>query len=215
MPLQLGDKCKKGHVLAGDNVQQYMNRGRPHIRCALCNVPPKNPAKKRGDLCKHGHVIDGTNYGERMAFGKMQAFCLRCQREANRRAYAKKHRPQDSSRKERAALQAQQKAAEKADRLIEEGKDESALRYLQLTKRAERAAETLQKELGRQEPNCSENPGPYIDYPEGQEPSTIEAYLLCKDCPVLLECARFANAYRPAVGVWGGEVYIDGKTREK
>jgi len=215
MPIQIGDVCKKGHVIAGDNVQQYVNRGNPHIRCALCNVPPKNPVKKRGDLCKHGHVIDGNNYGERLSFGKVQAFCMACSRDAQKRAYDKKHRPQDTGKKERQALQAQQRAAEKADKLISEGKDESALKYLQLTKRAERAAETLQKKLGDDTPLCEDNPGPYIDYAEGEEPSAIEAYLMCKGCPVLLECARFATAYKPPVGVWGGEVYIDGKTRQK
>jgi hypothetical protein len=28
---------------------------------------------------------------------------------------------------------------------------------------------------------------------------------------MLVECARFANAYQPTVGIWGGEVWKDGK----
>jgi hypothetical protein len=215
MALQIGDICKKGHNLIGDNVQQYMNRGRPHIRCATCNQPPRNEPKKRGDNCKHGHVIDGINYGERLVFGKMQAFCRKCQRAAVRRSQAKRSEPKNVNRKERSDLQARQRAAEKADRLIEDGKDENALKYLLLTKRAERAIEPLQKELANKKPNCDENPGPYIDYAEEDTPSIVQAYLLCKGCPVLLECARFATAYKPPVGVWGGEVYIDGKTRDK
>jgi hypothetical protein len=122
---------------------------------------------------------------------------------------------QNETRKERQVLQARQRAAEKADKLIRDGKDQNALKYLLLTKRAERAAEPLQKKLGTERALCQDNPGPYIDYQEGQEPSAEEAYLMCKGCPALLECARFAIAYAPPVGVWGGEVYIDGKTQGK
>ena len=46
---------------------------------------------------------------------------------------------QGDTRKERQVLQARQRAAEKADKLIRDGKDENALKYLLLTKRAERA----------------------------------------------------------------------------
>jgi len=31
---------------------------------------------------------------------------------------------------------------------------------------------------------------------------------------MLVECARFANAYRPPVGVWGGQVWRNGKVVE-
>tara|TARA_R110000772_G_scaffold133179_1_gene241589 strand:- start:179 stop:559 length:381 start_codon:yes stop_codon:yes gene_type:complete len=122
---------------------------------------------------------------------------------------------QGDTRKERQVLQARQRAAEKADKLIRDGKDENALKYLLLTKRAERAVDPLQKKLADNKALCEDNPGPYIDYAEGQEPSADEAYRLCRGCPVLLECARFAIAYAPPVGVWGGEVYIDGKTQDK
>ena len=121
----------------------------------------------------------------------------------------------DETRKERQALQARQRAAEKADKLIKNGKDQNALKYLLLTKRAERAVGPLQKKLGSNKALCEDNPGPYIDYAEGKEPTAEEAYLLCKGCPVLLECARFATAYAPPIGVWGGEVYIDGKTQQQ
>jgi hypothetical protein len=37
---------------------------------------------------------------------------------------------------------------------------------------------------------------------------------LCEGCPLLVECGRFAAAYRPPLGVWAGEVWVDGKIRK-
>lgn len=106
-------------------------------------------------------------------------------------------------------------ASERADKMIRKGKPDNALNYLNLTKRAQRANEKLQKTLDQGQPNCHDNPGPYMDYPENHPPSPEQAYKLCKDCPVLADCARFASAYRPPMGVWGGEVYVDGKPLHK
>ena len=61
---------------------------------------------------------------------------------------------QGDTRKERQVLQARQRAAEKADKLIRDGKDENALKYLLLTKRAERAVDPLQKQTRLT--NCAE-----------------------------------------------------------
>ena len=106
-------------------------------------------------------------------------------------------------------------ASERADRMIRKGKPDNALNYLNLTKRAQRANEKLQQTLDNSSPNCHDNPGPYMDYPENRPPSAERAYELCKGCPVLADCARFASAYRPPMGVWGGEVYVDGKPVSK
>jgi hypothetical protein len=214
MPVRIGDKCKRGHSIEGDNVQHYTNQGKPHVRCKACNQPPKNPPKKRGDLCKQGHTIDGPNYGERVIFGKMQAFCRQCAKEAVRRYQEKKSgqgaiaKPTNKDKNEK---QAQRRAAERADEMIVAGKEENALNYLRLTKRAERASIALHKKMVSTEPNCIDSPEQWIDYDEDNPPSKLQAFLMCQDCPVLVECARFATAYKPAVGVWGGEVYKDGK----
>ena len=216
MPVQIGDVCKKGHRIEGDNVQHYTNQGRPHVRCATCNQPPKNKPRKRGDICKNGHVIDGDNFAEKMAFGKLQVVCRQCQRDAVKR-YAKNHVTKDgrtirtSSNREKNEKQAARRAAERADEMIVAGKEDNALNYLRLAKRAERASIALHKKMVNTEPNCIDNPGPYIDYAEDDPPTKLQAFLMCQDCPVLVECARFATAYRPAIGVWGGEVYSDGK----
>ena len=106
-------------------------------------------------------------------------------------------------------------ASERADRMIRNGKSDNALAYLNLTKRAQRANEKLQSGLDKDLPNCHNNPAPYMDYPENNPPSPAKAYKMCKGCPVLADCARFASAYRPPMGVWGGEVYVDGKPIHK
>jgi hypothetical protein len=112
---------------------------------------------------------------------------------------------------ERQEEKSHRKASERADAMIEKGKIDNALNYMRLGKRADRASGSLQKKLDSAEPNCAGNPGPYVDYPDDDIPTPTEAYVMCKGCPVLLECARFASAYKPTVGVWGGEVYVDGK----
>ena len=215
MAVQIGDTCKRGHKIEGDNVQHYTNQGRPHVRCAQCNQPPKNKARQRGDICKNGHVIDGQNYAERTQFGKVQVFCRQCSKESMRR-YSNKVRGEGAidngtGNRQKNERQAQRRAAERADELIQAGKDDAALNYLKLNKRAERASITLHKKMVSTEPNCAKNPGPYIDYDDDNLPTKLEAFLMCQDCPVMIECARFATAYKPAVGVWGGEVYRDGK----
>lgn len=208
MPVQQGDTCKRGHVIDGDNVQHYMNRGAAHIRCKLCNQPPRVKATVRGDKCPQGHVIDGHNYAEKKVGGRIAVYCRRCGRDANRRYLNK----QSGGRREsKDSLVNAQKAADRADELIKSGKDENALNYLRLTKRAERAAVALQNAMDKHGSNCKDNPGPYTDYDEDNPPSPIEAYHLCQGCPILLDCARFASAYAPPIGVWGGEVYLDGK----
>jgi|TARA_R110002153_G_scaffold58283_2_gene159887 hypothetical protein len=86
-----------------------------------------------------------------------------------------------------------------------------SLNYLKLSKRQQIAMEPLEVALDNKVPNCQDNPEEYIDYGEDDEPTPDKAYWMCKDCPMLIECARFANAYRPPIGVWGGEVWKEGK----
>jgi hypothetical protein len=99
--------------------------------------------------------------------------------------------------------------------MIGVGKEENALNYLKLNKRAERMSDVLQKAMTQNKAKCAAKPELWIDYEDGEEPTKNQAYVMCHDCPVLVECARFASAYRPAVGVWGGEVYSEGKLLHK
>lgn len=215
MAINVGDICKNGHVIDGDNVQWYKNRGQDRIRCAACNQPPKQVAKKPGDACRNGHVMDGENLGQRKrSDGELVYYCKECRRDQQRR-YNKtpsgmiaNSRPNNNPEKKRRAQQ--RRAADRADELILKGKEEKALNYLELNKRSERAARSLQSKMESDDPNCANNPGPYIDYDEENPPSKQHAYLMCNGCPMLAECARFATAYKPEIGVWGGEVYKGG-----
>jgi hypothetical protein len=219
MAIEIGDTCKHGHEISGDNIQYYVNQGKQRVRCAKCNQPPRhvNPAKKPGDICKNGHQIVGDNVGEKKTSAGISYFCKECRRNSVRiyskkkNVWSSKEQEQADRNKTKAQLQAARRAAERADDLITSGKEENALNYLKLTRRAERASDALQKAMLTRRAKCADNPGPWIDYDEENPPSKNRAYLMCVDCPVLVECARFASAHRPAIGVWGGEVYEQGK----
>lgn len=211
MAVQVGDQCKRGHLIDGDNIQYYKNRGVQHVRCKQCNQPPRQRSKKVGDECKHGHVLDGPNLGERTVNGRKQIYCKACHRQSVRKHSGYGPGIPSADQVERAEVKAYRKASDRADNLIENGKIDNALNYIRLGKRAERASAALHKKLDTQEPLCVDDPSAYVDYPEDDPPTAMEAYLMCQGCPVLLECARFATAYKPAVGVWGGEVYRNGR----
>jgi len=86
-----------------------------------------------------------------------------------------------------------------------------SLNYLKLSKRQQIAMAPLERALDNEVPNCQDKPGLFIDYDEDDEPTADNAYKMCRGCPMLVECARFANTYRPPVGVWGGQVWKEGK----
>lgn len=87
----------------------------------------------------------------------------------------------------------------------------SQLNYLRLTKRAQKAMIPLEEKYDEGRSICYAIPHEYVDYDEDNPPSKQEAYYMCKGCPMLVECGRFAAASKPYIGVWGGEVYHEGK----
>jgi hypothetical protein len=89
----------------------------------------------------------------------------------------------------------------------------NSLKYLKLGRRAGQASQALEEAFERARAKCYGDPARYMDYEEGCEPIAIDAYRLCEGCPLLAECGRFAAAYRPPMGVWAGEVWIDGKVK--
>jgi hypothetical protein len=105
----------------------------------------------------------------------------------------------------------EEKASRKADKLIAEGKDDKALSYLTLNARSNRANNALWKAYRANDPKCLNREDIYVDYKEEDTPTPEQAYRMCEGCPVLVECGRFANAYRPPVGVWAGQVWSDGE----
>ena len=235
MAIQIGDLCKNGHIIDGDNVQEYLNRGRPHVRCRVCNVTPV-PRKRVGDKCKNGHVIDGDNILVRKMRGTESISCKECQREASRRyrksdkfinnpkyvksaENAKKiQREIDAGMRGRAGVPfatMMRKAEEIDKRILKDPRNESiplALAQVDLDKRSKDALGALMGKYLDEQSKCYDNPGPYMDYEV--EPSVEQAYQLCKGCAMLVECGRFANANGPEQGVWGGEVWKSGRVKK-
>lgn len=220
MAIEIGDTCKKGHEVSGDNIQYYNNSGKRRVRCSKCNQPPFS-RKKPGDTCRYGHVIIGDNLMEKKNPGGISYACRECQNGGTRRYQAKKDADAEHLRDKRdrnqskSALHSARRAADKSDEMIGTGKEDNALMYLKLNKRAERMSDALQAAMLRNKAKCADNPGPWIDYEEEDAPTKENAYKMCVGCPVLVDCDRFAVASRPEVGVWGGQTWREGKLLHK
>ena len=107
------------------------------------------------------------------------------------------------------------KAEEIDKRILKDPRNENipvALVQIDLDKRGRDALNALMGKFPDAVAKCNNNPGPYMDYVE--EPTMIEAYEMCKGCPLLVECGRFANANGPEQGVWGGEVWKSGRVKK-
>lgn len=55
-------------------------------------------------------------------------------------------------------------------------------------------------------PRCQDDTS-YTDYDCFNVPSPGRAKMMCQTCPMLAKCAAFAEAEKPAWGVYGGNVY--------
>lgn len=227
---KVGDFCDKGHKIEGENAQFYLNHGVERVRCRECNCAPKNKIQI-GDTCKKGHKIEGENLVRKKKDGQEVFRCREC---SNIAARARRERAvqsgdiyaireRDAERRRAWRLRqtpdlVEREIKENDRQLLSEVKKGSAtfnsLKYLKLSKRAGQASQALEDAFDRARAKCYANPGPYIDYEEGEEPRQIDAYRLCEGCPLLVECGRFAAAYHPPIGVWAGEVYVDGKVKK-
>lgn len=56
-------------------------------------------------------------------------------------------------------------------------------------------------------PRCEGKPDEYQDYDAFNVPSPGRAKMMCGGCPFAAQCAAFAEAEKPAWGVWSGTVY--------
>ncbi len=181
---------------------------------------PQGKKVELGDFCEKGHKIEGDNvhYQKRAKLESYTIRCKICHKAKDAERNARYHRTEAGmAAARRANLRQRDKTrAERYDQILStevegtQGKY-TGLNYLKLNKRSQRAWEPLEAKFDRTKSKCYQNPGPYIDYDEDNVPFASQAYKLCEGCPMLVECARFAAAYKPVVGVWGGEVYIDGK----
>ena len=173
-----------------------------------------------GDFCDKGHKIEGDNvyYQKRASLDSYTIRCRICHKAKDAERNARYHRTEAGmAANRRAALRRKERTrSERYDKILSTELDGTqgkytGLNYLKLNKRSQRAWEPLEAKFDRTKSKCYQNPGPYIDYDEDDVPFASTAYKLCEGCPMLVECARFAAAYKPVIGVWGGEVYIDGK----
>jgi hypothetical protein len=170
-----------------------------------------------GDFCVKGHKIEGDNlYIQRRGnvYTNRCVICTKAESKERNQRYRKSEHGKDVI-----AAQLRRKneksRAERYDKILASEiaggvAKYTGLNYLKLGKRAQMAWEPLEKRFDDTKSNCYENPLPYIDYHEDTPPDKQMAYKLCEGCEMLVECARFAAAYKPVVGVWGGEVWENG-----
>ena len=220
--LKLGDFCKRGHKVEGGNAQIFKsNLGNDVLRCRACNALGNRKKNVVGGMCIKGHDLTPDNVYRHPTQGGLQ--CLSCKRARDKKRWAEYVNSEEYQRKKIERTRAKQvqtnkdkTRAERYDQILSGELDGTqgkytGLNYLKLNKRSQRAWEPLEAKFDRTKSKCYQNPGPYIDYDEEDVPFASQAYKLCEGCPMLVECARFAAAYKPVIGVWGGEVYIDGK----
>lgn len=221
--LTLGGFCKRGHKVEGGNAQVYKSSlGKDVLRCRQCNALGNRRKSVVGGVCMNGHDLTPDNiYSPDSAKGNLR--CLTCKKARDKKRWSEYVNSPEYQRKQIERTRAKQVSnaheksrSERYDQILAtevEGTQGryTGLNYLKLNKRSQRAWEPLEAKFDRTKSKCYENPRPYIDYPEDNPPYASQAYKLCEGCPMLVECARFAAAYKPVVGVWGGEVYIDGK----
>lgn len=179
--------------------------------------------KQIGDFCSKGHKIIGDNvlYVKRKTVedGINCKICVRASQKANYEK--KKNDPHYKARMEAAGRRRdEKKRAERYDKILAielengfQGKY-TGLKYLNLNKRAQKAWEPLVEAFDKTRSFCFELPHIYVDYPENHPPTAVEAFKMCHGCPMLVECGRFANAFKPAIGVWAGEVWENGWVRK-
>lgn len=226
--LRAGDFCRRGHKIEGDNVQTYLNHGVERVRCAECNRIKPNVKLQVGDVCIYGHKIEGDNVLW-IKSSRTEALGLRCKtcdagrkeryRQAHKDNKEYQARVRDNRRRSH-EKKVEKNRAERYEKILAVEVTKSSgsytgLRYLNLNKRSQLAWEPLDKKFGEVRSLCYEKPAYYVDYDEETPPSKAEAFKLCNGCPMLVECGRFANAYRPVIGVWAGEVWQEGKVMYK
>lgn len=75
----------------------------------------------------------------------------------------------------------------------------------------DRAKDAFEYALEHVKAACRGNPEPFMDWEIEDAPSPATAEALCADCPLLQLCREAAWADPPPIGVWGGQVWLDGQ----
>lgn len=198
--------CEDGHEVSGNNVKVYAHDGKNNVTCRECSSAGLRVNKLNlGDTCRNGHLIAGDNAEEYTENGSVYIRCAECFAYRNAaKANPGLTREQFSMMKDDVSIKPKQ-VAKKGNVSY------AGLNYLKLSKRAQRAWEPLENAFDQTRGLCYGNSEEFIDYDEYFTPTPMEAYRMCEGCPILVECGRFANAYKPIIGVWGGSVWQDGR----
>lgn len=197
-PVQVGDVCKFGHEIVGDNVVIRKIQGMERVRCAKCQAE----IARRYQSSEKG----------RRAMSRKEA------RRRQSPGFREKHN--EYVRLYRARKRA--KAAPEGDDLVAKYDDKKTAVHKVLGVRPEAAKswEKLNKFFDENRTACFESPDKFSDfddprYPEegvGRKfPTAFEARILCSGCPVLELCGKFAAQNKEDFGVWGGKRYVGGK----
>lgn len=181
--LQIGDVCRSGHIVAGENVRHYTKKRKDGSRseliaCLECDRKAKREsvARSRAKPIKP----------EKLPFDRKEWY----------RQYRKEYRLRKQLEREQ--------HTELVDMSIKDDKKANApWVYLAPKDSAKAALDVLDAALETGRSKCFNNPGPYQDYEDDSPPNITEARALCEGCPFLVECGAYGRASRNR-GVWGG-----------
>lgn len=74
----------------------------------------------------------------------------------------------------------------------------------------------ITNEAFHEEAACAEGTGALVDLFFSEAiPDIIEAKAICSGCPLKIECLEGALARREPWGVWGGELFVNGRVLPK
>lgn len=155
-----------------------------------------------------GHEKTPENTGTTPDGKARYAVCITCRRERDR---LRKASPEYKARKNELL---RVKRYEKAGREVPVTKRtraaaNAATDHLKLPIRAIKAESELHLAMEEDRAKCEDRSAEWIDFEE--PPNRSVARAMCEGCPLLRECGIFADESKPAWGVWGGSVYVDGK----
>lgn len=144
-----------------------------------------------------GHVKSEENTTYSAAKGKRYPRCLTCNNARSRERQEKKRRANGVMTVEEARMAKKSKTA--------------STDHLKLPPAAIKAEHILHLAYEDARGNCDDRPEAWIDYDEDNPPQRSVARAMCADCPLFQQCGEYAAKIKPAIGVWAGKIYQDGK----
>lgn len=197
--VQIGDVCKFGHSITGENVAHRKYRGKEVVRCARCLAD----TAKRYNSTEKGRKANAEKQRKRQRTPEYNEW---------RRQYVRLYR----------ARKAEEIAAPltEADVAKYDDKKTAVQRILGIKPEAMPAHEAMSEWFDSNRSPCFEQPELYSDYDDPRYPedaigvpmpSTGQAEALCADCPLKTLCLEFALKNREDSGIWGGKRIVAGR----